>query len=132
MTPPAYMACGLVAGKSCNNSAYHTLVGSIEGMIFVYSTVKDQAEAEMLAALLVERRLAACVNMWPIRSTYMSRNGVEKVNEYAILAQSTESKFQQIEDLIHMHHSERVPCVAGFEVRRINHEFKEWLVECLG
>jgi uncharacterized protein involved in tolerance to divalent cations len=42
-------------------------------MIFVYSTAPTKDEAEKLAALILEAKLAACVNMWPMSS--LSVNG---------------------------------------------------------
>lgn len=101
-------------------------------MIFVYSTFKDIEEAKRIGKLIIERRLAGCVNIWPIDSIYISDNETKEAGEAAMIIKTSEPKMQEIESLISENHSYNVPCVACLDVRRINQAYKEWLVRCLG
>ena len=52
----------------------------------VLTTVAPLESAEQLAATLVERRLAACVNIiGPIRSIYRWQDAVQREQEYLLL-----------------------------------------------
>lgn len=56
----------------------------------VLTTVANGEAAEKLAGELVERRLAACVNIvGPIRSVYRWKGKVEREEEYLLLVKTT-------------------------------------------
>lgn len=101
-------------------------------MIFVYTTTGNKEDADRLAALLVEKKLAARVNSWPIYSTYIWEGKPKQAEEFAVLIKSAETKFQEIEDTIIKNSAKRVPRVAAIEAKRINHEFREWIVSVIG
>jgi len=52
--------------------------------VLILATVPGEAEAERLAELLVAERLAACVQMAPIRSWYRWQGRVEQAGEYRL------------------------------------------------
>ena len=57
--------------------------------LLVYMTAADPAEAERIAVELVERRLAAGVNILaPMRSVYRWKGEVRKAGEIPLVAQS--------------------------------------------
>ena len=52
----------------------------------IYTTVSSHEEAERLAKLAVESKLAACVNIIPnMTSVYQWENKLEKSSEYALI-----------------------------------------------
>lgn len=56
----------------------------------VLTTVGLLEKAEQLASSLVERRLAACVNIvGPIRSVYRWKDAIEREQEYLLLIKTT-------------------------------------------
>lgn len=56
----------------------------------ILATVGQLDEAERLAGELVERRLAACVNIvGPIRSVYRWKDAIEREQEYLLLIKTT-------------------------------------------
>jgi periplasmic divalent cation tolerance protein len=56
----------------------------------VLTTVGVIEKAEQIASELVERRLAACVNIiGPIRSIYRWKDGIEREQEYLLLIKTT-------------------------------------------
>ena len=52
------------------------------------TTAGDRAEADRLARLLVEQRLAACVQLLPIDSVYRWKGAVETAAEMLLLAKT--------------------------------------------
>ncbi|MBI5733187.1 divalent-cation tolerance protein CutA [Candidatus Jorgensenbacteria bacterium] len=101
-------------------------------MIFIYTTSPNLEEAKKLAEVIIDKKLASAVNLWPTQSIYMWK-GEKREGEGAVLfIRTLESKLQEIEDLIGTHNMHGIPCVAAVDVRRINRHYKEHLVECVG
>ncbi len=96
-------------------------------MVFIYSTCRDAEEARKLSKMIVEKKIAACVNMWPIESCYIWEGAMKCEAEYALLIKTNESKVQDIEDIILQNHSYSTPIVAAVDVRRLNRAYKEWM-----
>jgi periplasmic divalent cation tolerance protein len=82
----------------------------------VLSTAGSQEEARRIAHALVDRRLAACVNIVPqIESVYRWKGNVEEAQEWLLLIKTTASAFKRVRDAIKDMHSYDLPeciCVA--------------------
>ena len=64
----------------------------------VITTVGSSAKAEEMARALVERRLAACVNLiGPIRSIYRWKNAIEDEQEYLLVIKTTGERAADLE-----------------------------------
>ena len=48
-------------------------------MVLIYITCKDQEEATKLGKIVLDHKIAACINTWPIKS--ISRDGNEQLKE---------------------------------------------------
>ena len=91
--------------------------------IQVSTTTATKADAERIAAALVERRLAACVQVGgPIRSCYRWQGKIETAEEWLCTAKTTREAYDQVEQAIReLHPYEEpeiiaVPIVAGMPV----------------
>ena len=91
----------------------------------VYVTAPREA-ADDLARLLVDERLAACVNVVDCESTYRWEEEVHEDDEAILLAKTTtatcEALIRRIEDA----HPYEVPCIERFEESRVAGPFAEW------
>jgi periplasmic divalent cation tolerance protein len=90
------------------------------GAICVYTTTETQEQAESIAHALVERRLAACVQVQgPIRSTYRWQEKVEHAQEWLCVVKTRRHAYERVEAAIRSLHSYdepeivAVPIVAG-------------------
>lgn len=88
--------------------------------LLVLTTTGSEAEAERIAAALVERRLAACVQvLGPIHSRYRWQDEVEQAEEWRCEAKTTAALYPRVEAAIRELHSYdepeivAVPIVAG-------------------
>lgn len=97
-------------------------------MVFIYTTCESIDEAERLGNLMIEKKIAACVDMWPVTSMYRWDGKLQKIAHTMLLITTLESRLQAVDDLISANHSYSTPLIAGVDVRRINHAYKEWLV----
>ena len=80
----------------------------------VLTTTSSLEEGKKIAHALVERRLAACVNIIPkIESVYRWKGKVEEAQEYLLLIKTTEEAFPRLREAIWELHSYEVPeCIA--------------------
>lgn len=88
--------------------------------ILVISNLPDQASAAKLAAILIEQRLAACVNVQsPCASVYRWQGQVETATEVPVFIKTTRDRYAALEQAIKAHHPYElpeiiaVPLVAG-------------------
>lgn len=80
----------------------------------VLSTAGSEEEARKIAGHMVERRLAACVNIVPqIESIYRWQGKVEEAREWLLLIKTTADRFPAVRDALRELHSYDVPeCIA--------------------
>jgi periplasmic divalent cation tolerance protein len=80
----------------------------------VLSTAGSQDEAQKIAQALVERRLAACVNVIPqIESIYRWQGKVESAQEWLLLIKTTAERLSGVQEAIRELHSYELPeCIA--------------------
>jgi periplasmic divalent cation tolerance protein len=96
--------------------------------IVVLSTCSSADEAEKLARLLVEERLAACVSIVPgVRSFYRWQGAVESAAEWMLLAKSSRSLFPALAAALGQAHSYEVPEVVALPVSDGSAKYLEWL-----
>ncbi|UUX97159.1 divalent-cation tolerance protein CutA [Aquabacterium sp. J223] len=62
-----------------------------EPLVALFTTVGSEVDARRLAALLVERRLAACVQVSAIESVYRWQGAVQQDREWRLLAKTPEA-----------------------------------------
>lgn len=97
-------------------------------MILIYTTCRDILEAKQLGKLIIEKHLAACVNIWPIESIYFWKDKLTEDQEAVLLIKTHESKVANIEELILKNHTYATPFIGSIDVRRLNREYKEWML----
>ncbi len=97
-------------------------------MVFIYTTCEDIDEAKKLGSTIISEKIAACVDFWPISSCY-NWDGESKCVDQAMLMITTfESKLDAVNQIISENHTYSIPLIAGVDVRRINHPYKEWMM----
>lgn len=80
----------------------------------VTTTIGSEEEAERISAVLVERRLAACVQIaGPISSRYRWQGKVEHEHEWLCLAKTTASRYPDLEAAIRELHSYEEPEIVA-------------------
>jgi len=96
-------------------------------MISVYITCKDKKEAKRISKHLLEKRLIACSNMFPIESMYWWNNKINEDKEIAIIAKTTKNNFDKIKKEIKNIHSYEVPCVIAWDIVEGNKDYLDWM-----
>jgi periplasmic divalent cation tolerance protein len=100
--------------------------------IVVLSTCSSEEEAERLARMLVERRLAACVNIVPgVRSFYRWQGAIESSGEWLLVAKSSRDLFTELSAALEQAHSYEVPELLALPVVDGSTNYLSWLAESL-
>jgi periplasmic divalent cation tolerance protein len=100
--------------------------------IVILSTASSEEEAAKLAGLLVEQRLAACVNVVPrVRSFYRWKGVVESADEWLLVIKSSRGLFADVCGLLQKQHSYEVPEVIALPILDGAASYLEWLEQSL-
>jgi periplasmic divalent cation tolerance protein len=99
----------------------------------VMTTASSEEEARRIAAALVERRLAACVQvLGPIESHYWWRGEIETGQEWLCLAKTDAARYPELETTICELHSYEEPEVIATPIVAGSRGYLEWIGESLG
>ena len=97
-------------------------------MLLVLTNLPDRAAAERLADLLIERRLAACVNILaPCRSVYRWKGAVQHDEEHPLLVKTTAERYPMVEAAIRAGHPYELPEIIAVPVERGLAAYLEWV-----
>jgi periplasmic divalent cation tolerance protein len=99
-------------------------------VISVYAVFADLNEADRVGRLVVEERLAACVNiLGPIRSIYRWKGAIESAEEIAAIFKTTHARADLLITRIAGLHSYDAPCIATWPIDKILGSYAEWVDE---
>jgi len=99
-------------------------------IVFVYMTTSSDQEAKMIGKQLVEKRLAACVNILPqMESFYWWEGKVDNSNECVLIAKTTKARVQSLTAVVKALHSYDCPCVVTLPIDQGNPDYMNWLKE---
>ena len=102
-----------------------------DAIVFIYVTNPSKKEAERIAKSLMDRKLVACANMFPIESIYPWEGKIVDGKEYALILKTVPEKSGLVEEAVKEMHPYKVPCIITFQVSP-NQEFGNWLRSELG
>jgi periplasmic divalent cation tolerance protein len=98
--------------------------------LLVLSSVGGAEDAERIAHALVERRLAACVNVVPgVVSVYRWKGAIERDEERLLLIKTRADRFAALRDAILELHPYEVPEIVALPVGEGSPAYLAWLDE---
>ncbi len=93
----------------------------------VITTVGSHDEAQALAKALVERKLAACVQISAIDSVFHWQDAVQSEPEYRLLCKTTDERYPALEHAILALHSYDLPAICALRLDPIYAPFADWI-----
>lgn len=97
---------------------------------FVYMTASSHDEAETIGGILVEERLAACVNiLGATTSIYRWEGQIAKESEVAFTAKTTGLNINALIARVQELHSYDCPCIIAIPVDNGASDFLNWIEE---
>src|SRR3954451_4195462 len=100
--------------------------------LLILTTAGSESEAKQIATTLVERRLAACVNILPrVASVYRWRGKVEAAEEFLLIIKTVKAQQEQVQLAIRELHSYELPECIAIAVEGGSTEYLEWITDSL-
>lgn len=104
----------------------------MDAYCLVLTTAGTGEEAQRLAEGLVAGRLAACVQVLPVTSTYIWQGQLHRDPEWLLLIKTTTARYGDVEAFIREHHSYEVPEIVQVPIRQGLVAYLEWVGEVTG
>jgi periplasmic divalent cation tolerance protein len=87
-------------------------------------------EAKNIANALVNKGLAACVNIHPITSVYKWKENVEEEREVELSIKTTSEMLENVKKTIISMHSYELPALLWWSVD-VEDKYAHWIIECM-
>ena len=94
-------------------------------MILVYITNPTEAEARQIARQLLEKKLIACANIFPVNSMYWWKGKIANDRENVIIAKTSDKNFKKLENEVKKIHSYEIQCILRISATA-NKEYEAW------
>lgn len=95
--------------------------------LIIYITHPDEASARRVANELLEKRLVACANIFPMTSAYHWRGTIEHADEWVTLLKTKPSHWEAVCSLVGAIHPYETPCIMRWEATA-NAAYEAWIV----
>jgi periplasmic divalent cation tolerance protein len=96
--------------------------------LLVFTNLPDRASAERLADLLLEQRLAACVNILaPCRSVYRWKGAVQHDDEHPLLIKTSAERDGALEQALRQGHPYELPEIIAVPIEQGLPAYLDWV-----
>jgi len=95
----------------------------------VLTTTATREDAGRIARALVERRLAACVNLVAIESVYRWKEAVESAEEWLLVIKTTAAAYDHVHAAIKELHTYDLPECVLLPIESGSEEYLAWIGE---
>jgi len=94
-------------------------------------TIDDPEKAALIARQLVEKKLAACVNIVPeVRSIYSWKGQVCDETERLMIAKTRSDLFEEFQATVQSLHPYEVPEIIALDIDHGLPEYLRWIDDC--
>jgi len=96
--------------------------------LLVFTNLPDRAAAERIADALIEKRVAACVNILaPCHSVYRWNDVVQHDEEHPVLIKATADRYPALEAAIRAAHPYELPEIIAVPIERGLPAYLDWV-----
>lgn len=94
--------------------------------IAIYITFGSEESAKTIAHQLIEKRLVACYNIFPIASAYWWQEAIQTDNEFVAIVKTIPEMWDKVVKEVEQLHPYEVPCIMKMEVAA-NAGYEDWV-----
>ena len=105
------------------------MADNASGKKIVFTTTGNKEEAEDIAYALVERKLAACVNIVALASVFRWKDEVENVAEHLLIIKTTAAAFERVRAVIEELSSYDLPECIQLSIEAGSEAYLKWIDE---
>ena len=96
--------------------------------VMVYMTAENLDQARTIARVVIENRLAACVNVLDgMRSMYHWEGRIEESREVVVLAKTREELLPEFIRRVREVHTYECPCIVSWPLTGGHQAFLDWI-----
>ena len=96
-------------------------------MIAIVATLHKKEDAVRIGKLLLEQRLIACYNLWPIESSYWWEGKIMDEPEVMMLIKTQEWHYAEVSTLIQGQSEYTVPDIFTLNPGQVHPAFNKWV-----
>lgn len=101
---------------------------SEQPILLAMTNMPDMPSAQALARMLVDARLAACVNILPaVHSVYRWQGAIEEAMEVTLLIKTTQRRYPQLQRAILASHPYDLPEVIAWPLSEGHLPYLHWV-----
>lgn len=98
-------------------------------LAILITTVDDETEAHALARAALAAKLAACVQMHPMRSCYVWKGEMRDEPEFVLHMKARSEDYSALAELVRRLHSYETPEILRVDVAEANPDYLAWAME---
>lgn len=98
-------------------------------MIVLITTLHNKQDAVRIGKGLLEKRLIACYNLWPVESAYWWKGEIIEENEVMMIMKSTLRWFDDIFEYVTTESGYEVPELIAMDSEKIDPSYQKWINE---
>ena len=96
--------------------------------LVITTAFESRADAEKMAAALLEKRLVACAQITgTVSSSYWWQGKVVSSTEYLLVMKSDESLYHELEQCIRELHPYETPEIIATVITHLSEDYRQWL-----
>ena len=97
-------------------------------MIIIKTTTDSHKAMKLIANTLLNKKLAACVNMIPrMRSKYVVNGRITESREVILLIKTTEKLENKVYKTIKDLHNYEIPEISTIQTSKVDKDYENWL-----
>lgn len=98
-------------------------------MILIFTTFPNKAKAVKIGDAILDKKLAACWNLFPVDSNYRWKGKIVKDKELLMIIKTKDANFSKIESFIRKNHSYEIPEIVALKAKDVAKPYLAWLME---
>ncbi len=95
--------------------------------ITIETTYPNQKQAKNLAQILLDKKLAACIQFIKIESMYFWDKKIQNDSEILVRIKTKNSLFLEVEKIIKKHHSYENPQIISTQMNQGSEQYLNWI-----
>lgn len=96
-------------------------------MIIIYSTFPSEASAKKVCKELLNERVCACVNIWPIRSMCFWNGKLQNKKEFSVFFKAKKEKREVLKARIKEMHPYKTPAIIEITPTSVSEDYLLWV-----
>jgi len=94
--------------------------------IIIYVTHENEEEARKIVDHLLQKKMIACANLFPIKSIYWWKEKIEDSEEFVSILKTKNENWEKVNSEIEKIHPYDVPCIIKPDVES-NESYDSWI-----